>query len=225
MRRVFKVAVATALTIALPALAAAQGRQTAPVPPQNERASFNDQENSWIATGFLGSNFGARADESSVQFGGQLAYLYRGIFGGEVLADFAPHFRMDNPLLAGNPSVNAYMANAIAAVPIGSEARVRPYVSGGLGGVQLRSSDIRTPAVPTSNLTTSSSQMKLGGNIGGGVMGFAGNVGIRADIRYFTVFGNSLSTDPNVAAADLFAQNLLSGLDFWRANLGIAFRW
>src|SRR6516162_10228121 len=86
MRRVFKVAVATALTIALPALAAAQGRQTAPVPPQNERASFNDQENSWIATGFLGSNFGARADESSVQFGGQLAYLYRGVFGGEVLA-------------------------------------------------------------------------------------------------------------------------------------------
>jgi opacity protein-like surface antigen len=226
MRRVFEVAAATALTIALPALAAAQARQTAPPPPaQNERSSFNDQENSWIATGFLGSNFGARADESSVQFGGQLAYLYRGVFGGEVLADFAPHFRLDNPLLAGNPAVNAYMANAIAAVPIGSEARFRPYVSGGLGGVQLRSSDIRTPAVPTSNLTTSSSQMKLGGDIGGGVMGFAGNVGIRADIRYFTVFGSTISTDPNIAAADLFAQNLLSGLDFWRANLGIAFRW
>jgi opacity protein-like surface antigen len=226
MRRVFEVVAACALTIALPAISAAQARQTAPPPPsQNERASFNDHDNTWIATGFLGSNFGARADESSVQFGGQLAYLYRGVFGGEVLADFAPHFRLDNPLLAGNPAVNAYMANAIAAIPIRSEARFQPYVSGGLGGVQLRSSDIRTPAVPTSNLTTSSSQMKLGGNIGGGVMGFAGNVGIRADIRYFTVFGNSISTDPNIAAADLFAQNLLSGLDFWRANLGVVVRW
>ena len=227
MRRVFEVAAAAALTVALPAIAAAQGRRTAPPPPpQNERASLNDPNNSyWTAAGFLGSNFGARADESSVQFGGQVAYLYRGLIGGEALADFAPHFRMANPLLAGNPAVNAYMANVIGALPVGSEARVQPYVSGGIGSVQLRSSDIRTPALPTSNLTTSSSQMKFGGNIGGGVMGFAGNVGIRADIRYFTVFSSGLSTDPNIAAADLFAQNLLSGLDFWRANLGIAVRW
>ena len=227
MRRVREMLAAAALTVVLPGVAAAQVNRTPPPAPQpDDRATFHDPGNSyWTAAGFVGSNFGARADESSVQFGGQLAYLYRGVVGGEALADFAPHFRINNPLLTGNPAVNAYMANVIGAIPIGSEARVQPYVSGGVGGVQLRSSDIRTPALPTSNLTTSSSQMKFGGNIGAGVMGFAGNFGIRADVRYFTVFGNSVSTDPNVAAADLFAQNLLSGLDFWRANLGIAFRW
>ena len=210
MRRVFEMAAAVALTVLLPAIAAAQ---------------VDSSDSHWTASGSVGSNFGARADESSVEFGGQLAYLYRGMIGGEAIADFAPHFRINNALLAGNPAVNAYMANVIGAIPIGSEARVQPYVSGGLGGVQLRSSDIRTPALPTSNLTTSSSATKFGGNIGGGVMGFAGKVGIRADVRYFTVFDSDISTNPNISAADLFAQNLLSGLNFWRANLGVAVRW
>ena len=227
MRRVFEVAAAAALTIALPAIAAAQVRQTPPpAPPPPDRVNLNyPNESYWTVSGSVGSNFGARADESSVQFGGQLAYLYRGVFGGEALADFAPHFRINNALLAGNPMVNAYMANAIGVVPLGSESRVHPYVSGGLGVLQLQSSDIRTPLLPTSNLTTSSNQTRFAGNIGGGVMGFAGNFGVRADIRYFTAFSNDLSTDPNVPAADLFARNLLAGLDFWRASLGVAVRW
>jgi opacity protein-like surface antigen len=225
MRRVYEMLAAAALTVALPAVGAAQASRTPPpTPPQS--ASLNDPNNSyWTAAGFVGSNFGAGANESSVDFGGHLAYLYRGVIGGEVLADFAPHFRVNNPLLVGNPMVNAYMANVIGAVPIGSEGRVQPYVSGGLGRVQLSSSDIRTPLLPTSNVTTSSSQSKFGGNIGAGVMGFAGNVGVRADVRYFTVFSSDISTDPNIAAADVFARNLLSGLDFWRANFGIAVRW
>jgi opacity protein-like surface antigen len=227
MRRVHETIAAIAITVALPAVAAAQVSQTPPpTPPQNERASLSYPNDSyWTAAGFVGSNFGARADESSVQFGGHLAYLYRGVIGGEVLADFAPHFQINNPLLAGNPMVNAYMGNIIGAVPIGSQARVQPYVSGGLGVVQLSSSDIRTPLLPTSNVTTSSNQTSFGGNIGAGVMGFAGNFGVRADVRYFRAFNSGVSTDPNVAAADLFARNLLSGLDFWRANLGIAVRW
>jgi hypothetical protein len=32
-------------------------------------------------------------------------------------------------------------------------------------------------------------------------------------------------TTTGSTAADVFAQNLLSGLDFWRANIGIAVRW
>src|SRR5262245_49616025 len=150
MRRVLEVAAAAVLTIALPAMAAAQVRQAPPPSPQpNDHVSLNyPNESYWTASGSVGSNFGARADESSVQFGGQLAYLYRGVIGGEALADFAPHFRIDNPLLTSNPMVNAYMANAIAAVPLGSEARVQPYVSGGLGGIQLHSADIRALAIP-----------------------------------------------------------------------------
>jgi hypothetical protein len=72
--------------------------------------------------------------------------------------------------------------------------------------------------------TSPANQTKFGGNIGAGVMGFAGNVGIRGDVRYYRAFNSDVSTNANTAA-DVFAQNLLSGLDFWRANIGIAVRW
>jgi hypothetical protein len=55
-------------------------------------------------------------------------------------------------------------------------------------------------------------------------MAFAGNVGIRGDVRYYRAFNSDVSTNATTAA-DVFAQNLLSGLDFWRANIGIAVRW
>jgi hypothetical protein len=237
MRTVQGVIFAAALTAALPAISAAQSQAPPPTPPptpapapaqpaptQQSGAGLDDSTNSnWIASGFVGSSFGARADSASVDFGGQLAYLYRGAIGGEFLADFAPHFRINNALLADNPNVNSYMLNVIGAVPIGSDARVQPYVSGGLGGIQLRSDMVNIVSAPI-GATTPANQTKFGGNIGAGVMGFAGNVGIRGDIRYYRAFNSDVSTNATTAA-DVFAQNLLSGLDFWRANLGIAVRW
>jgi hypothetical protein len=117
----------------------------------------------WTASGFVGSNFGAGADSATVDFGGQLAYLYRGMIGAEFLADFAPHFRINNALLADNPNVNSYMLNVIGAVPIGWDARVQPYVSGGLGGIQLRSDMFNigstTPGRPPRPIRRSSAAM------------------------------------------------------------------
>ena len=192
----------------------------APAQPLSPGATNVQPTNSyWTASGFVGSNFGAGANSASVDFGGQIAYLYRGMIGAEFLGDFAPNFHINNVLLADNPNVNSYMANVIGAVPIGSEAAVQPYVSGGLGGIQLRS-NMLTIGGPA----TESNQMKFGGNIGAGVMAFAGNVGIRGDVRYYRAFNNGVSTNATTPA-DVFAQSLLSGLDFWRANVGIALRW
>jgi len=179
----------------------------------------------WTAAGFVGANYGAAATSSSVDFGGQLGYLYRGVIGGEFIADFAPSFNLTNAFLADRPNVNAYMANVLVSVPMGGDHQIQPYVSAGFGGVQLRSNMLALAAVPTS-AQTSANDVRGGGDIGFGVMGFAGNVGIRGDVRYFRAFTNSnAAIGTGSTAADAFAQNLLSGLDFWRANIGIAVRW
>ena len=55
-------------------------------------------------------------------------------------------------------------------------------------------------------------------------MGFSGAWGFRGDIRYYRT-----SVDNNVNLLDtpenIFAQQGLSGLNFWKANVGVAFRW
>ncbi len=169
----------------------------------------------WVASGFVGSNFGASADSASVDFGGQIGYLWGGVVGAELLGDFAPKFKLNNALLADNPMVNAYMLNAIGAVPLGADGQFQPYISGGFGGIQLRSDVLSTSATTTSNAA------RAGADIGVGIMGFAGNVGVRGDVRYYRAFTNtSIGTGDNA-----IAEGMLSGLNFWRANVGVAVRW
>ncbi len=248
MRAVLPWAIATALTVALPAASHAQSpkpsqppqtgatSQTPPPPAPTPTTTttksddtggsswFSATQSRWTAAGFVGANYGASATSSSVDFGGQVGYLYRGFIGGEFLADFAPNFNLTNAFLADRPNVNAYMANVIVAAPLGPDAAIQPYVSGGFGGVQLRSSMLAVANVPTSP-QTDANQTRGGGDIGFGVMGFAGNVGVRGDVRYFRAFVNDTVTTTGSSPADVFSQNLLSGLDFWRANIGIAVRW
>mgnify|MGYP006172752897 CR=1 FL=1 len=55
-------------------------------------------------------NFGADADEASVDFGGTIGYLWNGVFGAEFQTGFAPDFRFDarrSALLGGD---EAYFA-------------------------------------------------------------------------------------------------------------------
>src|SRR5262247_1549467 len=105
MRTVLRMMIAAAVT-AMPTIAAAQSQTPPPSPPPapapapataqptSSRFQLDDSTNQWTASGFVGSNFGARADSASVDFGGQLAFLWRGAIGGEFLADFAPHFHI-----------------------------------------------------------------------------------------------------------------------------------
>src|SRR5881394_2671969 len=153
----------------------------------------------WLASGFVGSNFGSvnnvdfSLDRSrSLDWGGQVGYLWRGVLGGEFLANFTPSFGVNTVgVLLDNPKVSSYMANAVAVLPLGAGGQFQPYVSGGLGGIQMRfpngivGSGILVNGVVTNVTTSSVSQTGGGSNIGGGIMAFAGKVGVRGDARYF----------------------------------------
>ena len=75
-----------------------------------------------------------------------------------------------------------------------------------------------------------------GWNIGAGLMGFLGQLGVRADLRYFKVSGSEFAgVDQSILRSNhgsvvddqegLVNANLLSGISFWRGNVGVALRW
>jgi hypothetical protein len=208
---------------AIPEPAAAPPPQAAPAPapvvtPVSERQA-------WTVAGFVGSSWSAsgnlavqNAANGGVTYGGQISRTW-GYVGAEFLTEFAPTFKMSSLLLADSPNVNTYMANAIVK---GSFRGIQPYLSGGFGGVQMHANAV-TNVVNASPVVTSSSQMKAGTNVGGGFFAFAAQWGIRGDIRYY----KTSTSDPEKLTNGVndFAQTLLSNLNFWRANMGIAFRW
>lgn len=216
---------AASLVFGVPAAALAQ---TPPPPPMPSAPSYGAwTEDHWLASGFVGSSFNQSGDnpnvldDSSVTFGGQLAYLWAGIIGAEFLADFAPTFKATTLALADDPSLNTYMANLITAVPLGGEHRIQPYFSGGVGGVQIATDVLNVPLNPASG-TTVASHTRFGADVGGGLLAFAGAFGFRGDVRYFWTGSENATAS---SAAEQVASNLLSGLSFWRANVGVAFRW
>lgn len=191
----------------------------------------------WLASGFVGSDFGASATNAAPSYGGSVGYLWRSAVGAEFLGGFTPDFRLYNNALLGSvrPDVNSYMVNLMGAIPIGTESRFQPFISGGLGAIQMRTSEISglTGAGAATTANGISSQSQFAGNIGGGVMAFAGNWGVRADIRYFRAFNNNSVTNgtglttgsgSDTGSNGVFG-TVLPGLDFWRANVGLAFRW
>jgi hypothetical protein len=196
--------------------------QPTPAPAVASPSNVGLTRSHWTTAGFVGSNFAVRdaapgADNASVTFGGQLAYLWKGVVGAEFLADFAPSFNgvtnLDilNP---NNPRVATYMGNAIGALPLGADGHYQPYISGGYGGIRL---------APRGVLNVLNSQTSGGGNLGGGIMAFGGRFGIRADARYYRA-----STDNNldlIPSLDQLTSRALSGLGFWRTNAGVAFQW
>jgi len=154
--------------------------------------------------------------------------LWNSWVGGEFLAEFTPDFQLQNNiLLAGDkPQVNSYMVNAIASAPFGADNQFQPFISAGLGGITLRSNTLNAATDNPVNNTLAADDSRLGGNIGGGVMAFMGNWGVRADVRYFRAFNESDVDSSNPSStANAAARAVLPGLDFWRANIGVAVRW
>ena len=79
-------------------------------------------------------------NSTSFNFGAQVAYLGRGVIGGEFLADFSPGVgTFNNVLFEQSPNVNSYMFNLIAVAPFGHAHSYDPYISGGIGAVTLNS--------------------------------------------------------------------------------------
>jgi hypothetical protein len=211
--RLAQYVLAGALALALPASALAQ-------------STYNDH---WLASGFVGSTFNQSSDEnlsirdqSSVEFGGQIAYLWAGKIGAEFLADFSPSFKVNSLLIADDPFSNTSMFNVIAVAPFGSDWKVQPYVSGGIGIIHMSADVLNNPLLVNGD-TTNGSARRMASDLGGGLMWFGGTVGVRGDIRYFrTSTDDGVNTDP---VADRVASSFIDNLSFWRANIGVAFRW
>jgi outer membrane protein with beta-barrel domain len=268
MRALQLVAIAT-VSIAIPIAAEAQ---STPAQPSTAAATTTttipSPENQWIASGFAGSNFANNADPSSPAFGGSIGYLWQGKWGGEFDASFTPDFGLQSNFfgLGIKPMVNTYMANAVAAMPFGPDRRWQPFIAGGVGAISLRSSLSTADVGSAIDNTFSPDATRFGGDIGGGVMGFMGNWGFKADLQYFRTTGqyqtsasqtvvttggttvsgtttpgtttpgtggNPPTTGPYVArdtttsssSPSSLSDAVLSGLHFWRANIGVALRW
>ena len=177
---------------------------------------------------------------ASFAFSGQIGYLWNYV-GIEGLFDFTPSVDVTR-LEFEDPSANSYMANLIVAIPTGRERRFQPYVSGGLGAISMSTSvqDIFLAGTVTDVDFPGASQTKFGWNLGIGASAFgAGAFGLRGDVRYFRAGSGSNSDVFNSddvledaldgvlepGNADGLTRRLLSGLAYWRANVGLALRW
>jgi hypothetical protein len=148
-------------------------------------ASFN-VGNYFDASGGFESEFLDTRINRSIAFGGQIAYLWRSNVGAEFIADFAPTFKIPSLVISDHPSLSAYMFNAIYGFRVGSGGRFKPYISGGIGAINM-SADLITIDTNLIEGMISASQSRFGGNVGVGTMGYVGKVGVRADIRWFKV--------------------------------------
>jgi|KBSSwiStaDraftv2_1062776.scaffolds.fasta_scaffold20933_6 hypothetical protein len=236
--RIADFTLAVVVVVGLSGTARAQAPSAPPVPVNPATVStYDPSEDHWIASAFVGSNFGSGRgaefdtvdNQTSLNFGGQVGYLWRGVVGAEVLADFSPSFEINSILLEDNPHIYTYMANGIAAVPIGDHNQFLPYFSGGVGAVQMLATfftvnpTAATPGPISALGTVDGNETRFGGNIGGGAMGYSGHLGFRGDLRYYKT---SVDNNPTASTAEgQVSQAILSGLAFWRVNAGIAFRW
>jgi hypothetical protein len=199
----------------------------APVPVA--ATAYATSHRPWFASAFIGTQMDTSANlfsednvTNSIAWGGQVGYMWRSKIGGEFLASFAPSVGFNNAFLADNPHVNVYMGNVIGAMPFGHDGRFRPYISAGLGVITLHT-DVFADVKGIN--TISASDSRLGSNIGGGIMAFSGRWGVRADVRHYAATSSTDVVLVRSASPDDLTSGLLSGLEFWRTDVGVAFRW
>lgn len=181
----------------------------------------------WLFTPFIGTAFNAGADfgdtfdepgefERRFTYGASLGYMGAGIAGFEFDFGYSPNFFetliVDDGdfTFADDSNVTTLMFNIILGAPIGGQSGpgIRPYAVGGLGL-------IRTQVTEAGLFFEDLDSNDWGFNLGAGLHGFiTDNFGIRGDVRYFRSFAGEDDED-------LFT---LSDFDFWRASVGVTFR-
>lgn len=181
-----------------------------------------------LLTPYIGVVFGGSANnfnvndlsdefEQRISFGGSLAWMGNGMLGLEVDYHLAPNFYQitggdeDIELLDLDSSVQTFMGNVILGAPIGgtSGPGVRPYAVAGIGLMRASLNGV-------DDLFDNLSNNELGVNVGGGLhVFFSDAVGLRADARYFR----------GLQKGDDGGDDLdLEDFDFWRATVGVTFR-
>ncbi len=183
----------------------------------------------WLFTPFIGTAFNAGADfgdtfdepgefERRFTYGASLGYMGAGIAGFEFDFGYSPNFFEtlvnddDDFTFADDSNVTTFMANIVLGAPIGGQSGpgIRPYAVGGLGL-------IRTHVTDAGLFFDELDSNDWGFNLGAGLHGFiTDNVGIRGDVRYFRAFGGDGDDDD--------FEFTLSDFDFWRATVGVTFR-
>jgi hypothetical protein len=54
-------------------------------------------------------------------------------------------------------------------------------------------------------------------------MAFGTHLGFRTDVRYYRAMSDETPVEDTVG--ETLTETLVSGLSYWRANVGLAFRW
>lgn len=135
-----------------------------------------------------------------------------------VEADLAhmPRFFDNDGGFLPNTSLMTAMGNVRLGVPIGMGMMgmgegAMPFVSAGLGIIR--------PNIEEAGGLAFVDDSKLGWNVGGGLAGyFSDHVGLEGDIRYFRAMEDE-DAAPNAFGIDF------DGFDFWRAGIGLSFKW
>ena len=160
----------------------------------------------------------------SLAFGGQIGYMWSRYVGAEFTADFAPDTNINNAFLADEPHVNSYMGNVVGAIPF-RDGQFRPYITAGLGAIMMHARVFTSPDI-TNLDTATSTQTRFGSNIGGGLWIFSsGTIGVRADVRHYTAKATNNPDLLLLGSPSDVTKALVSGLSFWRTDVGVAFRW
>jgi hypothetical protein len=181
-------------------------------------APVADARADWLVTPFLGATFGTEtafldlggATQSKHRiFGGSGGWLSDGVFGVEADLAFAPGFFEDDMGLIVGSRVTTVSGNVIAAVPLTvSRESLRPYLLAGLGVIQV---NIPEPV----GLVESNGSLGL--QLGGGAIGFlTDRTGVRFDLRQVRSLRRT---------ADEFTFERRTKLSFWRATVGVTFRY
>jgi len=160
-------------------------------------------------TPFIGSLFSGDLPDSKADYGASATFMGGGIFGAEVLFNYAPNF-VPATTTTNSVAQAGLMGNLVLGVPIGGDAgkTFKPYVTGGLGLFRATAKKSDFLDRLTSN--------DWAYNFGGGVMAyFNDHIGLRADLRYLRTLSNGSGSGQLLKAGNL---------NFWRWNVGPSFR-
>lgn len=174
----------------------------------------------WIVSPYIGVRFaadttlfpvgfvGTQRTEST--FGSSFGLLTRGVLGVEADVAIVPGFFERRGTLVSKSRVTTVMGNVIAAVPLArSQYGLRPYAIGGVGYIRARAAGANVEELINLDV--------VGMNVGGGAIGpLTERTSARFDLRYFRNLGGDeeATTAPGTSLE----------LSFWRASLGLTFR-
>jgi opacity protein-like surface antigen len=168
----------------------------------------------WLFTPNIGTTFGGAADgREHLTYGASIGWMGAGIVGWEADFQFTPEFFEPNDTdvdFFGSSNVFTVMGNVIVGIPVGGQSGggIRPFFVAGVGLIQQNTDSDEAFDIDSN---------EFGFNLGGGLMGFFNdNVGLRGDIRYVRSFEEADDNLVDIGIGDF---------DFWRANVGVVFRW